>query len=114
VLVAEAVAPRLLDLSPGCPDGRVERLAPFRQLDDACAAVGGIWMALDVAQAFEFSQYVVGRLLGQASCRSDLAWPTPIHAGEPKERDHRRGDVWVPARVNARQHPVPSEVVRET
>src|ERR1035441_4620132 len=87
--VAEAVAPRLLNLDPGCPDGCVECLAPLRQSDDASAAVSGIWMALDIAQAFEFSQQVVCCLLGQPRCRSDLARPTPIHAREPEERDHR-------------------------
>jgi hypothetical protein len=71
-------------------------------------------MALDVTQAFELSQHVVGRLLGQARCRSDLAGPTPVDAGEPEERDHRRGDVWVPRRVDACQHLIPSEVVRQT
>jgi hypothetical protein len=71
-------------------------------------------MAFDVPQAFELSQHVVGRLFGQVCCRSDLAWPTPIQSGEPEERDHPRRDVWVADRVDARQHCVPSEVVRET
>ena len=48
LLVVEALAPGLLDLSPGCPDGRVECVATRGQLDDAGAAVGGIRMALDI------------------------------------------------------------------
>jgi hypothetical protein len=44
LLLAEAVAPRLLDLSSGYPDGCVERLTALCQLDDAGAAVGRIWM----------------------------------------------------------------------
>ena len=47
------------------------------QLDDAGAAVRGIWMALDIAQALELSQHVVGRLPGQASRRGDLAGRRP-------------------------------------
>jgi hypothetical protein len=70
-------------------------------------------MPFDIAQALELSQHVVGRLLGQPCCDSDLAWSTPVHAGEPEERDHRRGHVRVPGGVDARQHLGPSEVVRE-
>ena len=114
LFVAEAVAPRLLDLSSGCPHCCVERLASLRQLDEAGAAVRRIWMALDITEEFELSQHVVGRLFRQARCRGDLAWPTPIYAGVPEERDHRGGDVRMSGRVDARQHLLPSQVVRET
>ena len=113
VLIGEAIAPRPLDVSPSRPHGRVERPATRRQPDDARPAVGGIRMALDVSQTFEFSQQIVRRLLGQARGRCDFARPTPINACEPEESDHRRRDLGVPRRVNARQHSASSKVIGE-
>jgi hypothetical protein len=59
-------------------------------------------MALDVPEALELSQHVVGRLLGEAGGHGDLAGSTPIDAGRPEERDHRRGHVRMSGRVDAR------------
>jgi hypothetical protein len=45
--------------------------------------------------------------------RRAVAAISPIQAGEPEERDHSRRHVWVPDRVDACQHRIPSEVVRQ-
>ena len=71
-------------------------------------------MALDITQALEFSEHVVGRLLGQTSSRGDFAGSAAVDAGEPEERDHGHGDVLVPGRVDARQHLGLSEVIGQT
>ena len=113
-LVVELAFPRLLDISSGFPHGCVERLASPRQPDDAGAAISGIWMALDVSEALELSQHVVRGLFGEACCRGDLAWSPPIHTREPEERDHGRGDISVAGPADARQHFIPSELVRLT
>ena len=65
LFVAEAVAPRLLDLSSGCPHCCVERLASLRQLDETGAAVRRISMALDITEAFEtsVSQATIARVI---------------------------------------------------
>jgi hypothetical protein len=104
----------LLDVSSGLPHGLVERSASPRELDDARATVGRIGVAREVSEPLELPQHVVGRLLGEACRRSDLAGSPPMHAGEPEERDHGRGDVWMAGRADARQHFIPTEIVCET
>jgi hypothetical protein len=69
---------------------------------------------IDVAQAFELPQKVVGCLLGEARGHGDITRPALVDALEPEEGDHRPGDMWVAGRVDEGEHLLAGEVVSDT
>jgi hypothetical protein len=110
-----AITEQLSDVQLGFVGELVDRpfelMAALGETNDSRSAVGGIWLAREVAALFEVGEQFVNGLLGDLKLVGDLGRASPVECGIAEHRNVGSRDVVVSggcdAGVVSLPHPLP-------